>query len=49
MERDSAKASAREEIAAMSASVVEAEKAQADIDLEARLAALKAKIEAEKK
>jgi len=48
IEREDAKAAAREEVAAMSAEVAEAEKAQADIDLEARLAALKAKIEAEK-
>ena len=48
IEREDAKAAAREEVAAMSAEVADAEKAQADIDLEARLAALKAKIEAEK-
>jgi phage shock protein A len=49
IERDDAKAAAREEVAAMSAEVADAERAQADIDLEARLAALKAKVEAEKK
>jgi len=49
MEHESAKASAREEVAAMSASVADAEKAQADIDVETRLAALKAKVEAQEK
>jgi phage shock protein A len=43
MEREAAKASAREEVASMSAAVIEAEKNQANIDIEARLAELKAK------
>lgn len=48
MEREAAKASAREEIAAMSSAVAEAEKNQADLDIEARLAELKAKTDAGK-
>ena len=44
LEREAAKAAAREEIAALSAAVREAEKTQADIEIEARLAELKAKI-----
>jgi len=44
LEREAAKAAAREEIAALSTAVREAEKTQADIDIEARLAELKAKI-----
>jgi phage shock protein A len=47
LEREAAKAEAREEMAAMSAEVQEAEISQADIEVEARLAQLKAKIEAE--
>ncbi|HUT16115.1 MAG TPA: PspA/IM30 family protein [Anaerolineae bacterium] len=47
IEREGAKAEAREEIAAMSATVLAAEKDQADIEIEARLAELKAKITAE--
>jgi len=47
IEREAAKAEAREEIAAMSATVLAAEKDQADIEIEARLAELKAKITAE--
>ncbi len=49
VEREAAKAAAREEIAAMSAEVAEAEKSQADIEIEARLAELKAKIAAREK
>jgi len=49
MERDAAKAEAREEVAAMSTAVAEAEQAQADIDIEARLAELKAKVVSAKK
>jgi len=49
IEREAAKAEAREEIAAMSTAVVEAEKDQAEIEIEARLAELKAKISAEEK
>ena len=48
MERDAAKASAREEVAAMSAEVAEAEKTQADLDVEARLAELRARIAGQK-
>ena len=44
VETEAAKAAAREEIASMSAAVIEAEKDQADLDIEARLAALKAKL-----
>ena len=47
IEREAAKAEARDEIAAMSATVLAAEKDQADIEIEARLAELKAKITAE--
>jgi phage shock protein A len=47
LEQQAAKAEAREEVAAMSAEVREAEISQADIDIEARLAELKAKIAAE--
>jgi len=47
--REAAKAAAREEIAAMSAEVAEAEKSQVDLEIEARLAELKAKVAAEKK
>jgi len=47
LEQEAAKAEAREEIAAMSAAVHQAEKDQADLDLEARLEALRAKIAAE--
>lgn len=47
MEMESAKAEAREEIAAMSTAVREAEKSQEDMDLEARMATLKAKIASE--
>ena len=43
MEQEAAKAAAREEMAAMSAAVREAEKSQAETDIEARLAELKAK------
>jgi phage shock protein A len=49
MEREAAKASAREEVAAMSAEVAEAEKSQADVEIEARLAELKAKLAAGQK
>jgi len=49
MEQEAAKAAAREELAAMSAAVLEAEKSQEDIEIEARLAELKAKIAAEGK
>lgn len=49
MEQEAAKAAAREELAAMSAAVLEAEKSQEDIEIEARLAELKAKIAAESK
>ena len=49
MERDAAKASAREEVAAMSAEVAEAEKTQADLDIETRLVELKAKLAAGQK
>jgi phage shock protein A len=48
VETEAAKAAAREEIASMSAAVVEAEKEQADLDIEARLAELKAKASAQK-
>jgi phage shock protein A len=48
LEQQAAKAEAREEIAAMSEAVRQAEKYQVDIELEARLAELKAKIAAEK-
>ena len=47
LEQEAAKAEAREEMAEMSAEVQEAEISQADIDIEARLAQLKAKIAAE--
>jgi phage shock protein A len=47
LEREAAKAEAREEMAAMSTEVQEAEISQADIEVEARLAQLKAKIAAE--
>ncbi|MBC7233371.1 MAG: PspA/IM30 family protein [Chloroflexi bacterium] len=49
MEQEAAKAAAREELAAMSTAVLEAEKSQEDIEIEARLAELKAKIAAEGK
>lgn len=49
MEQEAAKAAAREELAAMSTAVLEAEKSQEDIEIEARLAELKAKIAAESK
>nr|MBC7244901.1 PspA/IM30 family protein [Chloroflexota bacterium] len=49
MEQEAAKAAAREELAAMSAAVHEAERSQEDIEVEARLAELKAKIAAEGK
>jgi len=48
VETEAAKAAAREEIASMSAAVIEAEKDQADLDIEARLAALKAKLSEQK-
>jgi len=48
VETEKAKAEAREEVAAMSAEVAEAEKEQADLDIEARLAALKARVSANK-
>ncbi len=48
VETEAAKAAAREEIASMSAAVIEAEKEQADLDIEARLAELKAKASAQK-
>lgn len=48
VETEAAKAAAREEIASMSAVVQEAEKEQADLDIEARLAELKAKMSAQK-
>ncbi len=44
LEMEAARAAAREEIAALSEAVREAEKSQADLDIEARLAALKARI-----
>lgn len=47
VETEAAKAAAREEIASMSAAVIEAEKDQADLDIEARLAELKAKLSAQ--
>lgn len=47
LEREAAVAEAREEMAEMSAEVQVAEISQADIEVEARLAQLKAKIEAE--
>jgi len=47
LEREAARAEAREEIAAMTTQVLEAEKDQAEIAVEARLAELKAKIAAE--
>jgi phage shock protein A len=47
MEREAAKAAAREEIAALSSAVREAEESQEEIEVEARLAELKAKIAAE--
>lgn len=47
LEREAAKASAREEIAALSAAVREAEISQEEIEIEAHLAELKAKIAAE--
>ncbi|MGQ9493497.1 MAG: PspA/IM30 family protein [Anaerolineae bacterium] len=47
IEQEAAKAAAREEIAALSAAVLEAERSQEDIEIEARLAELKAKIAAE--
>jgi phage shock protein A len=46
VQREEAKASAREEVAAMSKDVAEAEKSQAEIDVEERLARLKAKLAA---
>jgi len=46
MQQEAAKAEAREEVAAMSSTVAEAEKVQADVDVEARLAELKAKLTA---
>jgi phage shock protein A len=49
LEQEAAKAEAREEIAAMSTAVRQAEKNQVDLDLEARLEELRAKIAAEKK
>jgi phage shock protein A len=48
VETEAAKAAAREEVASMSAEVAEAEKNQADLDIEARLAELKAKVSAQK-
>jgi len=48
VETEAAKAAAREEVASMSAAVIEAEKDQADLDIEARLAELKAKVSAQK-
>ena len=48
VETEAAKAAAREEMASMSAAVIEAEKDQADLDIEARLAALKAKLSEQK-
>lgn len=48
VETEAARAAAREEIASMSAAVIEAEKEQADLDIEARLAELKAKASAQK-
>ena len=48
VETEAAKAAAREEIASMSAAVIDAEKDQADLDIEARLAALKAKLSEQK-
>lgn len=47
IEQEAAKAAAREEVAALSAAVLEAERSQEDIEIEARLAELKAKIAAE--
>jgi phage shock protein A len=47
LEVEAARAAAREEIAAMSAAVKEAEKSQAELDIEARLLDLKAKIDSE--
>ncbi len=47
LEREAAKAAAREEIAALSTAVREAEAGQEDIEIEARLAELKAKIATE--
>jgi phage shock protein A len=47
MEREAAKAAAREEIAALSSAVREAEESQEEIEVEARLAELKAKIASE--
>jgi len=47
LELEAAKAAAREEIAALSAAVREAEKSQEDIAVEARLTELKAKISSE--
>ena len=49
LEQEAAKAEAREEIAAMSTAVRQAEKNQVDLELEARLEELRAKIAAEKK
>lgn len=47
LEIEAAKADAREEIAALSAAVREAEKGQEDIEIEARMAQIQAKIEDE--
>lgn len=47
LEREAAKAAAREEIAALSTAVHEAEKSQQDLEIEAKLAELKAKIASE--
>lgn len=47
LEIDAARATAREEIAAMGAAVLEAEKSQENLDIEARLAQLQAKIDSE--
>jgi phage shock protein A len=47
LETEAAKAAAREEIAALSTAVREAEKSQEDLDLEVRMAELKAKIASE--
>ena len=49
MQQEAAKAEAREEIAAMSAAVRQADKTYADLEIEERLAELKAKIAAEQK
>lgn len=49
MEQEAAKAAAREELAAISTAALEAEKSQEDLEVEARLAELKARIAAEGK